>query len=161
MSRQQTFPLFPAASRGQHILYQIPTCHLRQHPQRNPIRQPSRATGSLGSHETILGEIITMFTPTRRIKTFNLVALSPAVHLGDLVTLLAQHRPGVYGHLDPTALGSMLRSLGVGVGTVWDPAKPRDKASGKGIQREWLDKVWATAYIGAEAEERHLRSVSS
>jgi S-DNA-T family DNA segregation ATPase FtsK/SpoIIIE len=89
------------------------------------------------------------------------VIASPAVHLGDLVALLAQHRPGVYGHLDPTALGTMLRSLGVVPGTVWDASKPREKAAAKGIQAEWLDKVSATAQIGAEAEERHLRSVSS
>lgn len=89
------------------------------------------------------------------------VVTSPAVHLGDLVTLLAQYHPGVYAHLDPSALGVMLRSLGVVPGTVWDASKPRDKAAAKGIQREWLDQVSATAQIGPEAEERHLRSVSS
>jgi S-DNA-T family DNA segregation ATPase FtsK/SpoIIIE len=89
------------------------------------------------------------------------VVTTPAVHLGDLVALLVRHRPGVYGHLDPSALGVMLRSVGVVPATVWDASKDRSKASAKGIQREWLDKVSATAYIGAEAEERHLRSVSS
>jgi hypothetical protein len=67
----------------------------------------------------------------------------------------------VYSHLDPTALGTMLRSLGVVPATVWDGSKERSKALAKGIQREWLDKVSATAQIGVEVEERHLRSVSS
>lgn len=89
------------------------------------------------------------------------VIASPVVHLGDLVALLAQHRPGVYSHLDPTALGTMLRSVGVVPATVWDAAKPREKAAAKGIQREWLDRVSATSAIGPDAEDRHLRSVSS
>lgn len=55
----------------------------------------------------------------------------------------------------------MLRSLGVVPATVWDGSKERSKALAKGIQREWLDKVSATAQIGVEVEERHLRSVSS
>lgn len=86
------------------------------------------------------------------------VVVGPAAHLGDLVALLGELRPGVYGHLDPTALGSMLRAAGVPVSTVWDPSKPREQAAGKGIRVEWLD-VSATAAIG-EAEEGKLRLVS-
>lgn len=89
------------------------------------------------------------------------VVTGPAVHLGDLVAQLAQLRPGVYGHLDPSALGTMLRAAGVPVGTVWDGSKTRSDASGKGIKADDLTGVLATSAIGLEAEERQLRSVSS
>lgn len=86
------------------------------------------------------------------------VVVGPAAHLGDLVALLGELRPGVYGHLDPGALGTMLRAAGVPVSTVWDPAKPREQAAGKGIRIEWLD-VSATAAIGEHAES-NLRLVT-
>jgi DNA segregation ATPase FtsK/SpoIIIE, S-DNA-T family len=89
------------------------------------------------------------------------VVTTPAVHLVDLVALLANLRPGVYGHLDVNALGAMLRSVGIVPGTVWDGSKGRDKASGKGVQAEWLASVSATAQIGIEAEEQALQSVST
>ena len=68
------------------------------------------------------------------------IVTGPAAHLVDLVARLGELRPGVYGHLDPTSLGSMLRAAGVSVSTVWDPSKPREQAAGKGIRREWLDQ---------------------
>lgn len=89
------------------------------------------------------------------------VVTTPAVHLVDLVTMLANHRPGIYNHLDPAALGTMLRSVGIVPATVWDGARDRSKASGKGIQAEWLTSVSATAQIGPEAEEQALQAVSS
>lgn len=89
------------------------------------------------------------------------VVTMPVVHLGDLVTLLAQHRPGVFGHVDANALGTMLRSVGIVPGTVWDPSKPRDKAAAKGINKAWVDKVYATSAIGLDAEEEQLQPVSS
>jgi S-DNA-T family DNA segregation ATPase FtsK/SpoIIIE len=89
------------------------------------------------------------------------VVTQPVVHLGDLVTLLAQHRPGVYSHVDPNALGTMLRSVGIVPGTVWDPTKPRDKAAAKGIQKGWVDKAYATSTIGLDAEEEQLHPVST
>jgi hypothetical protein len=81
------------------------------------------------------------------------VVVGPAAHLGDLVALLGELRPGVYGHLDPSALGVMLRAAGVPVSTVWDPTKPREQAAGKGIRVEWLD-VSATAALGEPAEAK-------
>jgi hypothetical protein len=76
---------------------------------------------------------------------------SPAMHLGDLVTGLANLRPELYGHLDTTALGSMLRSAGVQVGSVYVAGKPREESSQKGVKIECLD-VSTTAAIGDEAE---------
>lgn len=89
------------------------------------------------------------------------VISSDAVHLADLVALLASHRPGIYGHLDTNALGGMLRSVGVVPGTVWDGSKTRSEAAQKGIQRVWLDRVAATSAIGSAAEEKAFGSVSS
>lgn len=88
------------------------------------------------------------------------VMVGPVAHLVDLVEMLAQHRPDLHGHLDTSALGVMLRSLGIVPATVWDPSKPREKAAAKGIQRGWLDRVTAPATVPT-AGQRHLRSVSS
>ncbi|HEY1970296.1 MAG TPA: cell division protein FtsK [Pseudonocardia sp.] len=89
------------------------------------------------------------------------VMVGPVAHLVDLVGLLAQHRPDLHGHLDTSALGVMLRSLGIVPATVWDPSKPREKAAAKGIQRGWLDRVSPPATVAPAAGQRHLRSVSS
>ncbi|MCF7548920.1 cell division protein FtsK [Pseudonocardia sp. WMMC193] len=58
-----------------------------------------------------------------------------AMHLAALRERLELLRPGIWGHLDTEALGSMLRAAGVRVGQV--------KAEGRntsGVRREWLDE---------------------
>jgi len=85
-------------------------------------------------------------------------ASSPTMHLADLATGLARLRPELYGHLDPNSLGSMLRSAGVRVGTVYVAGKPREESSQKGVKIEWLE-VSTTAAIGDEAEA-YLREAS-
>lgn len=56
--------------------------------------------------------------------------------LSELRDALALLRPGTWGHLDNGALGSLLRTAGVRVATVWSRAA---KSDGKGIRRGWLD----------------------
>lgn len=84
-------------------------------------------------------------------QVFASLANPGALHLADLVTGLAALRQGIYGHLDNTALASMLRFAGVRVATVHAPGKPREEASAKGTKVEWLD-VSTTAAIGPEEE---------
>ncbi len=72
-----------------------------------------------------------------------------AMHLTDIVTGLAGLRPGAWGSLTADSLGSQLRTAGVKTGTVHAKGKPRGKASGKGVKREWLD-VSTTLLSGNE-----------
>lgn len=69
------------------------------------------------------------------------------MHLGPIRDRLALLRPGIYGHLDVPALGSMLRQAGVEPATVWAAGK-----DGKGVKREWLN-VAATEQIGDADED--------
>jgi len=85
------------------------------------------------------------------------VVAGPTAHLGDMVALLGELRPGVYGHLDPGALGAMLRAAGVSVATVWDGSKPREQAAGKGIRTAHLDSSMVVAH--GETEDATLRLV--
>ena len=75
------------------------------------------------------------------------VASGAVMHLTDLVAGLAALRPALYGSLDVRGLGSQLRGAGVDVQTVYDPSKPRERSTAKGVRREWLD-VAATEVIG-------------
>lgn len=73
--------------------------------------------------------------------------VAEAMHLGDIVTGLAELRPGAWGALDAASLGSQLRTAGVKTDTVYVAGKPRTKAAGKGVKRVWLD-VDTTVEVG-------------
>lgn len=71
-----------------------------------------------------------------------------AMHLAELRDALALLRPGVWAHLDNDALGSLLRSAGVRLGTVWSPAR---KSDGRGVKRDALN-VAATADVDPDED---------
>lgn len=71
-----------------------------------------------------------------------------AMHLAELRERLELLRPGVWGHLDVDALGAMLRSAGVKLGTVWSVAR---KSDGRGVKRGALD-VAATSDLDPDAD---------
>jgi DNA segregation ATPase FtsK/SpoIIIE, S-DNA-T family len=75
------------------------------------------------------------------------VGTADTMHLTDLVAGLAALRPGAWGSLDSASLASQLRTAGVTVASVHVSGKPRYKASGKGVKREWLD-VDTTLQVG-------------
>lgn len=80
------------------------------------------------------------------------VGITDAMHLTDMVTGLAALRPELYGSLDPTSLATQLRGAGVTVDQVYVADKPRPESSRKGVKREWLD-VSTTAVLGDSQRE--------
>lgn len=72
-----------------------------------------------------------------------------AIHLADLADGLAALRQQTYGALNARSVGAMLREIGIEPRVVWDPAKPREVASGQGVTRRQLH-VSATDADGDE-----------
>jgi S-DNA-T family DNA segregation ATPase FtsK/SpoIIIE len=108
-------------------------------------KQAGRLTGSAAGQEMEREvEEVVLVDDVRRV-----VGHAEAMHLTDVATGLAELRPGVYGALSARALGSQLRVAGVRTGDVYDTDKPRSRANGKGVRREWLD-VDTTLQVGNE-----------
>lgn len=74
------------------------------------------------------------------------------MHLVELRDALALLRPATWGHLDNAALGGLLRTAGVRVGTVWSRAAGKD---GKGVKRAWLD-IAATDNVDPDEGEDNV-----
>lgn len=77
------------------------------------------------------------------------VGAAETMHLGDIVTGLSALRPAAWGALGARSLGAQLRTAGVRTDTVYVADKPRSRANGTGVRREWLD-VDTTLQVGNE-----------
>jgi S-DNA-T family DNA segregation ATPase FtsK/SpoIIIE len=97
------------------------------------------ATGDDLDHEA---EQVVLLDDVRRV-----FENAKAMHLTDIAVGLAELRPLLYGNLDADSLGRQLRAAGVEVDSVYVSGKPREKASNKGVKREWLD-VSSTVLVG-------------
>jgi len=108
-------------------------------------QQVGRLTGyAAGEDMDREAEQVVLLDDVRRV-----FGAADAMHLADIAIGLAGLRPLLYGNLDATSLGAQLRAAGVCVDSVYVSGKPRDKASNKGVKREWLD-VASTELVGDE-----------
>jgi len=94
-----------------------------------------RLTGQAADEDLEPEPVVDLLSDVRDVMNHPRV---PTMHLAELVDTLAAVRPQTWGHINPTALGSLLPAVGVRAGTVWSRAAGKD---GKGIKAEWLSTI--------------------